>query len=181
MSRINDLRSMIYLQWVLPLSPVEIAHVRMFEQQHVASMHMSGRSADKRTKASFISQSRPREANSWVRATVVRLPCGNRRAFLVPFLRWDLRASSCTIPSTLDRSSIAVPYRDTAEPGFYFDSRSASREKSRTKSHACRTTRSNSHRTQSEAAGLIEYQGTINALRGNVDTLAQILQYIVTT
>lgn len=99
----------------------------------------------------------------------------------VPFLRWDLRASFCTIPSTLDRSSIAIPYRDTAEPGFYFDSRNAGRGKSRTKSHACRTTRSNSHRTQSEAAGLIEYQGTINALRGNVDTLAQILQYIVTT
>lgn len=88
-------------------------------------------------------------------------------------------AFPCTILRTLDRTSITVSHRDTTKPTFYFGSRSTDREESRTKSHASSTTRSSSE--QSEVARLIEYQRTINTFQGNVDTLAQIPQYIVTT
>lgn len=84
----------------------------------------------------------------------------------------------CTILRTLDRTSITVCHRDTTKPTFYFGSRSTDREESRTKSHAS-STRSSSE--QSEVARLIKYQRTINTFQGNVDTLAQIPQYIVTT
>lgn len=85
----------------------------------------------------------------------------------------------CTILRTLDRTSITVFHRDTTKPTFYFGSRISDREECRTKSHASSTTRSSSE--QSEVARLIEYQRTINTFQGNVDTLAQIPQYIVTT
>lgn len=126
-----------------------------------------------------------------VRQTVefARRWCVNRyetlRAFLdLPFsfilLSHDRPAFlPSTILTALDRSSISVSRQDSTKTGFSFGSRSEDREQSRTKSHATSATRPDSR--EPAAAGLIEYQGTINALRGNIDTLAQILQYIVTT
>lgn len=149
--------------------------------QRIASMHMNGRSADKRTKASFISRPRPCEANSWVRAAVVRLRVREPLLFSSSFFPRHLCTPSLSnISTTLDRSLITILRHRTTEPTFRFGSRTADREESRTKLHATSTTRSGSD-NRAEVAGLNEYQGTINALRGNIDTLAQILQYIVTT
>lgn len=92
----------------------------------------------------------------------------------------SLLCTPSNISTTLDRSLITILRHRTTEPTFRFGSRTADREESRTKLHATSTTRSGSD-NRAEVAGLNEYQGTINALRGNIDTLAQILQYIVTT
>lgn len=110
--------------------------------------------------------------------------CENRQRLLLfprfPFYRAFVHSlPPSNISTTLDRSLITILRHRTTKPTFRFGSRTTDREESRTKLHATSTTRSDSDRA--EVAGLIEYQGTINALRGNIDTLAQILQYIVTT
>lgn len=62
-------------------------------------MHMSGRSADKRTKASFISRPRPCEANSWVRAAVVRLRV-REQATASSFSSFPVLPRLCAFPSS---------------------------------------------------------------------------------
>lgn len=102
--------------------------------------------------------------------------------FTAAFVAYSLPSSNASFLTTLDRSLITILRHrvTTTKPTFRFGSRTTDREESRTKLHATSRTRSGSD-NRAEVAGLIEYQGTINALRGNIDTLAQILQYIVTT
>ena len=76
---------------------------------------------------------------------------------------------------TLGRCSITVFFHEP--PGTHF--RFTLPITSSTKFSA--TLSKESKRHESEVAGLIDHQATIKILLGNVDTLAEILQYIVTT